>query len=773
LGGAEALEFEMLNKFLRNKDGQYAVIFALCALPLFGSVAMSIDFSNLSRLRHDLKDSCDASNVEVAKAYVKGTKVVNGATVPITKTDLENKARAFYDANFDENYLDASLLTLTLPDDPGNTAKKLELKCRLTYQTMFGPVLAGLTNSSADNYSYVVEVSTMKMRNVAEIALVLDNSGSMSEDQTGSTASSVESSRMYLLKKASKDLVTTLIDLGGKIHNVTDPVKFSLVPFSASVNVGSANSNASWMDTRGVSPIHHENLNWGTPGASNPTGYRTTASDGAKLDAGGNPLTRFSIYNALQFESMKGSENTASCRVWNYGTTSTGTSNANCAVFNRTGVATAPIAVTSSAASSATGISVANLTAKYAWKGCVEERPSPYNINDDMSGNSAKFVPMFAPDTYNLSKYGAAGNDAGYNNWWPDYEAGLNWYPTYSVTPALTYNVAGQYYKTSNNTTVYKTTSSTATSGAYTDATWRAANGRPREIEVAKYFVNKPYLYGYSNSSATSTSTRRGQWMYYKDAAGPNDSCTIPAITPLTGNKTALHAAIDLMQPTGNTNVPEGIAWGWRTVSSKAPFSEGVDESRKDIDKVVIVLTDGANTYSGVSGSDYSGNVSTYAAYGYQGYAGTAGTNGTAAVVSSSNKARIFQGTTGTSAYTTAMNQHMVGTVNLAIASPLTTDIDSNGGVCQNVKNEDIILMTVSLDLNPDVGTTAEKAATKAALAGLKACAGRSKTRKDASGNAEKLFWNACSSTPNASCKSLEQTFKEIADELSNLRFTN
>jgi Putative Flp pilus-assembly TadE/G-like len=784
LGGAELLEFEMLKKFLHNKEGQFAAITALCALPIFGAVAMSVDFSNLSRLRHDLKDSCDAANVDVAKAYVRGHKD-NQPLVPLTKADLEAKARYFYDANFDKNYTNASTLLLTLPDDQGNTSKKLELKCQLRYDTMFGPVLALLTNSNVDNYSYVVEVSTMKMRNVAEIALVLDNSGSMADDQTGATASSVDKSRIYLLKKASKDLVSTLIDLGGKIHTEPNPVKFSIVPFSAAVNVGNTNSvkSASWMDTRGVSPIHHEHLNWGTPGLTNPTGYRTTAGDGAKLDASGNPLTRFSILDALQFEAMKGVENTASCRVWKYNTTSAGTSNANCAVFNRKDSATlptvtpVPIKVTSADAVAATGISADDLKDKYAWKGCVEERPYPYNINDDMTGAGAKFVPMFAPDSFSLSKYYTTGNDSGFNNWWPDFEPTLNWYPVYSPALPMVYNQAGQYYKTSNSTTVYKTTATGSTNGVFTDAVWRAANSRPREADVAKYFVNRPYLYGTSITSATanatSTSSRPGQWMYFKDAPGPNSSCTTTAITPLTGSKTVLNAAIDAMQPTANTNVPEGIAWGWRTVSHGEPFSEGVLDSRKDIDKVVIVLTDGANTYGSISGSDYAGNVSNYEAFGYAGYAGTGGPNGTADVVTASNKARIFQGTTGTSSYTTAENQHMVGTVNLAIASPLTTDIESNGGVCKNIKDKDILLMTVGLDLNPSIGNATTQAATKAAIAGLKACAGRSRNRTDANGVAEKLFWNACSSTPNASCKSLEQTFKEIADELSNLRFTN
>ena len=54
---------------------------------------------------------------------------------------------------------------------------------------------------------------------------------------------------------------------------------------------------------------------------------------------------------------------------------------------------------------------------------------------------------------------------------------------------------------------------------------------------------------------------------------GPNASCTTKPITPLTdvsvtAGVTAVKASIDEMSPTGNTNVPEGTAWGWRVLSS-------------------------------------------------------------------------------------------------------------------------------------------------------------------------------------------------------------
>jgi hypothetical protein len=86
--------------------------------------------------------------------------------------------------------------------------------------------------------------------------------------------------------------------------------------------------------------------------------------------------------------------------------------------------------------------------------------------------------------------------------------------------------------------------------------------------------------------------------------------------------------------------------------------------------------------------------------------------------------------------------------------------------ICANIKDKDVLLMTVALDLDPaNYDTASEKAAVNKAIAALTSCAGESRIKKDASGNPVKLFWNAKSDT-------LDDTFDEIADELSNLRFT-
>jgi hypothetical protein len=45
------------------------------------------------------------------------------------------------------------------------------------------------------------------------------------------------------------------------------------------------------------------------------------------------------------------------------------------------------------------------------------------------------------------------------------------------------------------------------------------------------------------------------------------------------------------------TNVSIGLAWAWHALTKGAPLSEGADPS-PDLDKVIILLTDGENTES-------------------------------------------------------------------------------------------------------------------------------------------------------------------------------
>jgi Flp pilus assembly protein TadG len=52
---------------------------------------------------------------------------------------------------------------------------------------------------------------------------------------------------------------------------------------------------------------------------------------------------------------------------------------------------------------------------------------------------------------------------------------------------------------------------------------------------------------------------------------------------------------VNSMQPNGNTNVTIGLAWAWHSLTSSVPFPEASDP-KPDVDKVIILLTDGDNT---------------------------------------------------------------------------------------------------------------------------------------------------------------------------------
>jgi len=61
-----------------------------------------------------------------------------------------------------------------------------------------------------------------------------------------------------------------------------------------------------------------------------------------------------------------------------------------------------------------------------------------------------------------------------------------------------------------------------------------------------------------------------------------------------TGYQT-LKDKINSMNPNGNTNVTIGLAWAWHSLTSNLPFTEGSGVT-PDLDKVIILLTDGDNT---------------------------------------------------------------------------------------------------------------------------------------------------------------------------------
>ena len=650
----------MFKKFLKDTSGNYAIAGAVALVPIMGAVGLGVDYAQLTRHKAAAVSALEASGIAV------GRRVTEGAD----DEALKAYGKAFFEANLGPVDPANTVYKMYMPDtEEGNG--NIKLIAEMNYKPIFMGLAAELVDKSVTKVELEAEVA-VKLKNTSEVALVLDNSGSMSNWGSGASKR-----RMDLLKDAAKYLVDELAEDAKLIKQIEKPVQFSVVPFSASVNVGADKATASWMDTDGLSPIHHENFDWTTlndvdaeKGAKLVAG--TWVKDGSKWGTEeGQKLTRFSLYNDIKKDS--GSTTTETEVVpghyeeeWvcvNF------KKNGNC---KKNGYQLQQVWVPEKTTTKQVPVYVP-LT---SWKGCVEARPYPYN-NDDAAPSTSTpatlYVPMFAPDE--PTDYS--------NNWWSD---------TFTGSPS--------------NYTYAK-----------------------RAVNMAKYY--------YNTESKNKSEPSLGNEMH--------QSCTTQPITPLTdvtksAGLTTIKNAIDAMSPTGMTNVPEGIAWGWRSLSNGAPFTEGRPKSDKGNDKVIIVLTDGANTYSDISNdSSYANLQSNYAAYGYTGR----GYNGTSTT-------RLFMGTSSTvgkydyssSNYTDALDEQMAD-------------------VCTKAKAEGITIFTVALDLN--YNETSNSGTDKNAALGLKACASESRFRKDNNGNYKKLFYNSKGGD-------LLDVFKAIGEELSNLR---
>jgi hypothetical protein len=147
---------------------------------------------------------------------------------------------------------------------------------------------------------------------------------------------------------------------------------------------------------------------------------------------------------------------------------------------------------------------------------------------------------------------------------------------------------------------------------------------------VSRDYAND-YLSDTGTIGFTAQQNQRNPLVYLGKTAsggdlGPNYNCPASPILPLTNVKATITSAISSMVASGNTVVPEGIAWGWRVLSPGLPFAEGAPYADTDTIKFLILLTDGENNVGG--GGNYH-NASSYSAFGYAASGHLGNVNGT------------------------------------------------------------------------------------------------------------------------------------------------
>ncbi len=203
------------------------------------------------------------------------------------------------------------------------------------------------------------------------------------------------------------------------------------------------------------------------------------------------------------------------------------------------------------------------------WPGCVETR-DPYNstaydttLAPISSDPRSLFVPTFHID--DSDSYSARPN-----NWLND--------SRYAVS------VGNNASSTAKRLAVYGVPYSSGQVGDR--STWR----KPTISDSASRY--------YSN---------------YSEPMGPGFFCDSQPIVPLTTDYNQILDAIDGLKALGNTNIFEGMMWGWRTLDDAVPFTEGRPRNARNNEKIVILLTDGNNAWNRMSNIRYS----SYSSFGF------------------------------------------------------------------------------------------------------------------------------------------------------------
>lgn len=214
------------------------------------------------------------------------------------------------------------------------------------------------------------------------------------------------------------------------------------------------------------------------------------------------------------------------------------------------------------------------------WPGCVEAREYPLDVQDTVPRKrqpETLFSPSFYPDEPDDRRF--------YSN---DYlEDGTSSWNSMTVI---------------DDVSKYGPGIADASSGPVGPKT---NNGGRIDVNVAGTKV-----------SLVSNAKKKSNYRYFSDVntpVGPGYNCATRPIVPLTTNTSLIKSEIDKLSAEGNTNISEGVAWGWRVLSPEKPFRQGRPYEEYGVDKVLVVLSDGNNHVSARSdarGSDYS-------AYGY------------------------------------------------------------------------------------------------------------------------------------------------------------
>ncbi|MFP1633313.1 pilus assembly protein TadG-related protein [Zhengella sp. ZM62] len=195
--------------FLRDRGGNFVTMFAVAAIPLIGSIAMAVDYSNMDATRDSLQNAADAGVLMAARYYEDNGKMPE-----------EKAVRQFIRANTEVKNVDLTRL------HRGTNGQ--------IYVTVKAPYDPFIMHAIWDR-DYTIKVKAVAVAGqdqIIEVAMALDITKSMKADD-----------KIGGLKIAAKNFTNTLFDAASENADV----KIGVVPFDDYVKVGTQYKNEKWL----------------------------------------------------------------------------------------------------------------------------------------------------------------------------------------------------------------------------------------------------------------------------------------------------------------------------------------------------------------------------------------------------------------------------------------------------------------------------------------------------------------------------------------------
>ena len=554
-------------RFIRNRDGNIAMLFAFMSGMLFLFIGGAVDYARWNAVRADMIESMDAASLAVAQLAQSDPSK--------TKGELIDYGKKFFTENFEyESEVNSFSLDFNLADNAViSTCVQGNLDTHLLR-------VAGIKTLDVDK---CVEI-TRKGSGRIELALVLDVTGSMNSSINGK-------------KKIDslKDAVSDMLDVMYGSDPTSENIKLAVVPFNAYVNAGGATSwSSAWEDTNAEALYHGARF------------FHVDENGDVDMNT---KVNHFNLFDSVPGVNWQGCTEARPYPLDELDIPSNGFTNST--ELNNAMVT--PLAYVSG-------------TSAYTNRNrdAFDDAPSfTFPAATIANSDNLRFVPQFTPDDPDCSNSACIYSGSGTTN-------GVNWSGAYFDHPDKDGNhVSGTiddgWYANRSFISDYRYTRE---SQGTPFAKYVKIAQYVRDVVATSPVVNDPALRSYLEGLGVVTTSTHGEWRQeyisrnayvgwwnpateeydYKyelspsisTSRGPNVYCS-SEILPLTDTRADIEDHVNALFPNGMTNSANGALWGWRVLSNEPPFDEGIgsaDPEFTDWQKAVVIMTDGENTVS-------------------------------------------------------------------------------------------------------------------------------------------------------------------------------